>query len=151
LSRVGSSPRRVLGSEARGVRALSSCVAERRAPCDRTSGARGQLLCVVTQNIDGLHLQAGTSRARLVEVHGTDRLVECLTCFETSYPVQYLEGFKATRQPPLCACGGFLKPATISFGQPLRPADLERAAGAARKADLVLALGSTLSVYPAAS
>ena len=56
-----------------------------------------------------------------------------------------------TRRPPLCECGGFLKPATISFGQNLRNEDLERAEAAAKAADLVVALGSTLSVYPAAN
>src|SRR5439155_25883864 len=59
--------------------------------------------------------------------------------------------FRATRHPPRCACSGLLKPATISFGQPLRTSDLEGAAAAAARTDLVLALGSTLSVYPAAS
>jgi NAD-dependent deacetylase len=84
-------------------------------------------------------------------VHGTDLLVECLTCHATSDPAPHLEAFSATRQPPVCPCGGLLKPATISFGQPLRPADMERAGQAASRADLVIALGSTLSVYPAAS
>src|SRR5262249_7282664 len=61
------------------------------------------------------------------------------------------ERFRATRHAPRCACGGLLKPATISFGQSLRARDLERAFAAAGAADLVLALGSTLSVHPAAS
>jgi NAD-dependent deacetylase len=74
-----------------------------------------------------------------------------LTCAATSGPAAHFEAFKTTRCPPRCACGGLLKPATISFGQPLRTADLERSARAAAEADLVLALGSTLSVYPAAS
>ncbi len=111
----------------------------------------GRVEAVVTQNVDGLHRRAGTSIDRLVEVHGTDLLVECQRCHETSDPAAHLETFAATRRPPRCACGGVLKAATISFGQSLRPADLERAATAARAADLVLALGSTLSVYPAAS
>src|SRR5262249_10768981 len=59
--------------------------------------------------------------------------------------------FAETRTAPRCGCGGLLKSATISFGQPLRPADLDRAAQAASRADLVVALGSTLSVYPAPS
>jgi NAD-dependent deacetylase len=105
----------------------------------------------VTQNVDGLHRRAGTSPNLLVELHGTDLIVECQTCHATSDPVPHFARFEMTRRPPYCACGGVLKSATISFGQPLRPADLERAAAAAVKADLVLALGSTLSVYPAAS
>jgi NAD-dependent deacetylase len=111
----------------------------------------GKILAVVTQNVDGLHRRAGTSPAVLVEVHGTDLLVECQTCHATSDPAPHFARFKTTRRAPHCECGGVLKSATISFGQPLRPADLERAAAAAVKADLVLALGSTLSVYPAAS
>ena len=111
----------------------------------------GKITAVVTQNVDGLHRLAGTSPERLVELHGTDRSVACLQCAATSDPVPHFERFKATRLPPRCACGGLLKPATISFGQPLNQRDLERAAAAAASADLVLALGSTLSVYPAAS
>jgi len=111
----------------------------------------GTLLAVLTQNIDGLHSRAGTSRARLVEIHGTAGEVECLTCHERSAPGPHMESFATTREPPLCACGGYLKPATISFGQGLRPEDLDRAARAAGKCDLVIALGSTLSVHPAAS
>ena len=111
----------------------------------------GKLLMVVTQNIDGLHSKAGTSRARLVEIHGTNTEVECQSCGQRSDPDAHYELFRDTRQPPLCHCGGFLKPATISFGQSLVDADLERASAAAQQTDLVVALGSTLSVYPAAS
>jgi len=111
----------------------------------------GKVVSVVTQNVDGLHRRAGTSPDLLVEVHGTDLLVKCLQCEAASDPVPHFEAFKATKRPPRCACGGLLKPATISFGQPLRTTDLERAASAAASADLVLALGSTLSVHPAAS
>ena len=111
----------------------------------------GKVLAVVTQNIDGLHRRAGTSSSLLIELHGTDLLVECQKCHAMSDPEPHFEAFKTTRWPPDCACGGLLKPATISFGQPLVRTDLERAATAAGEADLVLALGSTLSVYPAAS
>ena len=111
----------------------------------------GKIASVVTQNVDGLHRRAGTSPAMLVELHGTDLLVECQSCHATSEPAAHFASFQATRRPPMCGCGGVLKSATISFGQSLRASDLERAAAAAMKADLVLALGSTLSVYPAAS
>jgi len=111
----------------------------------------GKLLAVVTQNIDGLHARAGTSPERLVELHGTNSLVECQTCGKRSAPEPHFEYFRKTRRPPLCECGGFLKPATISFGQNLRNEDLARAQQAATAADLVVALGSTLSVYPAAN
>ncbi|MBI3851795.1 MAG: Sir2 family NAD-dependent protein deacetylase [Verrucomicrobia bacterium] len=110
----------------------------------------GKLLMVVTQNIDGLHSRAGTSAERLVELHGTNSEVECQTCLRRSDPEAHFDHFRKSRRPPLCECGGFLKPATISFGQNLRPKDLSRAEDAASRADFVIALGSTLSVYPAA-
>ena len=106
---------------------------------------------VVTQNIDGLHARAGTSADLLVELHGTNLLVECQSCKWRGDPGPHFEFFRVNRKPPLCDCGGFLKPATISFGQSLDPQVLERAQQAAARADLVVALGSTLSVYPAAS
>ena len=110
----------------------------------------GKVVALVTQNVDGLHRRAGTSPNLLVELHGTDLLVECQTCHATSDPAPHFEAFNATRRPPACACGGPLKPATISFGQDLRSEDLRRAEAAAHQADLVIALGSSLSVYPAA-
>jgi len=111
----------------------------------------GRLRSVITQNIDGLHSLAGTSAERLVELHGTNALVECQTCHSRSDPEPHFDYFRLKRKPPLCQCGGFLKPATISFGQNLDPKELERAGEAAMEADLVVSLGSTLSVYPAAS
>src|SRR3954463_16126222 len=111
----------------------------------------GKVVMVVTQNIDGLHALAGTSRDRLVELHGTNLLVECVSCKSRSDPERHFEFFRSHRRPPLCECGGFLKPATISFGQSLEPDVLLRAKEAAMEADLAVALGSTLSVYPAAS
>jgi NAD-dependent deacetylase len=110
-----------------------------------------KLRMVVTQNIDGLHSLAGTSGERLVELHGTNSLVECQSCKKRTDPEPHFDFFRAQRTPPLCACGGFLKPATISFGQSLEPDELGRAHQGAMEADLVVALGSTLSVYPAAS
>ncbi len=111
----------------------------------------GKLEMVVTQNIDGLHGLAGTSPERLVELHGSNAQIECQSCRRRSDPQPHFDFFRAEHRPPLCDCGGYLKPATISFGQNLETPELERARGAALKADLVIALGSTLSVYPAAS
>ena len=111
----------------------------------------GRLELCVTQNIDGLHRRAGTSEERLVEVHGTNLLVECQSCQARSEPGPHLAAFEAERRAPLCeACGGLLKPATISFGQSLREGDLLRAFAAAEACDLAISLGSTLAVYPAA-
>lgn len=111
----------------------------------------GKVVMVVTQNIDGLHARAGTTPERLVEIHGTNGAIECMSCHVFSEPGPHFEAFAKTRKPPQCSCGGYLKPATISFGQALRADDLRRAAEAVERADLALALGSTLSVYPAAS
>ena len=111
----------------------------------------GKLEMVVTQNIDGLHATAGTTAARLLELHGTNAKVECQTCGKLSEPDPHFEYFRRVRRPPTCECGGYLKPATISFGQNLRNEVIARAQQAALQADLVVALGSTLSVYPAAN
>ena len=110
----------------------------------------GWVRMVVTQNVDGLHRRAGTPEARLVELHGTDAEVECQSCGERTEPAPHFDKFERTRTPPTCHCGGLLKTATISFGQNLRSDDLERALSATGECDLVVALGSTLSVYPAA-
>ncbi len=110
----------------------------------------GRLQGLVTQNIDGLHQAAGSSASLVVELHGTNRRVECVECGATGDPEPAVAAFRAKRATPRCACGGFLKFATISFGQALRPETLSRAVRAAEGADLVLALGSTLSVQPAA-
>ena len=104
---------------------------------------------VVTQNVDGLHRSAGTAEDLLVEVHGTGTLVECQSCGDRNEVVPSFAAFKETGEPPVCHCGGYLKPATISFGQSLREEDLARAFAAAALCDLVIALGSTLSVSPA--
>lgn len=109
-----------------------------------------RLQAVITQNVDGLHERAGTSKERLIEIHGTNGTIECMSCHALSEPGPHMEAFAETRLPPECACGGFLKPATISFGQGLRVEDLRRATDASEACDLVIALGSTLSVYPAA-
>jgi NAD-dependent deacetylase len=109
-----------------------------------------RLAAVVTQNVDGLHGDAGTSPEKLIEVHGNGREAVCLTCGEREPIVGPMQSFRDTGEPPVCDCGGFLKPATISFGQPLDPMTMYRAERAASECDLVIALGSTLGVYPAA-
>jgi NAD-dependent protein deacetylase/lipoamidase len=110
----------------------------------------GKVSAVMTQNIDGLHSLAGTDEERLIELHGTNSLVECQSCHWRGDPAPHFEYFRMHRKPPLCHCGGFLKPATISFGQDLDAATLKRAYAAVQNSDLVVVLGSTLSVYPAA-
>lgn len=107
---------------------------------------------VVTQNIDGLHEKAGIPIEKMVELHGTNLAVECQSCGDRSDPDLHFDAFIKTRIAPTChKCNGYLKPATISFGQSLREGDLRRATKAAEQADLVISMGSTLSVQPAAS
>ncbi len=110
-----------------------------------------KLNMVVTQNIDGLHARAGLPDENLIEIHGTNRVVKCQTCGKCFDPDPCLEFFKNQRKAPICDCAGLLKPATISFGQSLDESQLQRAFGSSARADLVIALGSTLSVHPAAS
>jgi NAD-dependent deacetylase len=106
---------------------------------------------LITQNVDGLHLKAGTSRERLVEIHGTLREVTCLDCGERAPMERAIARVRAGEEDPPCrSCGGILKSATISFGQSLIARDLQRAELAARGCDLLLAVGSTLSVFPIA-
>lgn len=119
---------------------------------------RGLLEVLVTQNIDGLHQAAGSDPDLVVEIHGTMREVMCMSCGARQPMESVLERVKAGEEDPEClepatsgnACGGVLKSATISFGQNLVPQDLARAERAAAACDLLLAVGSTLSVYPAA-
>ena len=113
---------------------------------------RGVLDTLITQNIDGLHLAAGTSREKLVEIHGTTREVACLSCDERAPMERALDRVRAGEDDPACrTCGGILKSATISFGQGLVVDDLRRADAAARRADVMLAVGTTLGVYPIAN
>jgi NAD-dependent deacetylase len=112
---------------------------------------RGKLDTLVTQNIDGLHHAAGSSPGKVVEVHGTMREVVCMSCGERAPMERALERVRAGEDDPDCrTCGGILKAATISFGQNLVAEDLRRAGDAARRCDVLLAVGSTLSVYPVA-
>jgi NAD-dependent deacetylase len=119
---------------------------------------RGLLDTLVTQNIDGLHQAAGSDPDKVVEIHGTMRFVACLSCgARTPMPV-VLDRVRAGEEDPACTavtpggfCAGILKSATISFGQNLVVEDLVRSEEAARHCDLLLAVGSTLSVYPAAA
>ncbi|MGH9090092.1 MAG: SIR2 family NAD-dependent protein deacylase [Acidimicrobiales bacterium] len=119
---------------------------------------RGSLALLVTQNIDGLHQAAGSDPALMVEIHGTMREVVCMRCGDRGPAGPTLDRVRAGEEDPACLapgpgggpCGGILKSATISFGQQLVAADLERAEAAARACDLLLAVGSSLAVHPAA-
>lgn len=109
----------------------------------------GRLHTLVTQNIDELHQQAGSSPELVVEVHGTMRQALCWAC-RRQWPMEvFLERVRAGERDPRCPdCGGIVKSATISFGQSLVEADINRAMEAANIADVLLCVGSTLSVGP---
>lgn len=111
----------------------------------------GRLRAIVTQNVDGLHQRAGSDPGLVIEVHGTILDAECLTCGLRTPMREVLERVDAGEDDPPCvACGGIQKSATISFGQALRPEVFRAAELAARECDLFLAVGSSLSVQPAA-
>jgi NAD-dependent deacetylase len=108
----------------------------------------GILQGLITQNIDGLHKVAGSEN--VLEIHGTAREIGCLDCEARFEADPLVQEFRRTDVPPDCpCCGGFLKHATISFGQALVPQVLEDSARWAGKSDLFLALGSSLVVHPA--
>jgi NAD-dependent deacetylase len=107
---------------------------------------------IVTQNIDELHQRAGTPADRVLELHGTMHEVVCVSCDHRSRMTDTLARVRAGEADPSCTdCGGILKSATVMFGQALDADVLGRAAAAATTADLFLAIGSTLTVEPAAS
>jgi len=112
---------------------------------------RGKLHALITQNIDELHQVAGNSPEKVIEVHGTVRQVVCMSCGERAPMEKALARVRAGEAGPPCrSCGGILKSATISFGQALVPEVIDRALRAAAEADVLLAIGTTLQVYPVA-
>ena len=111
----------------------------------------GRLHALITQNIDGLHQRAGNSNDKVIEVHGTVYDVVCMSCDWIGPMAPVLDRVRAGEEDPSCrACGGILKSATISFGQALVPQVIQRAMEAAEEADLLLAIGTSLMVYPVA-
>lgn len=113
---------------------------------------RGKLHALITQNIDGLHQRAGSSSGLVIEVHGTLHFAMCLSCGSRMPMQAVLDRVRAGEEDPPCeACGGILKSDTVSFGQPLVPAVIDRAMRAASEADCVIAVGTSLQVYPIAA
>lgn len=111
----------------------------------------GLLDTIVTQNIDGLHQKAGSSPDLVIEVHGTIHEAECVACRARTPMSEELRRVADGDPDPTCRrCGGIVKSATISFGQPLDAEVLDRARRAAESCRLLLAIGSSLSVQPAA-
>ena len=112
---------------------------------------RGKVICVITQNIDGLHHASGLAAEQVIELHGNSTYALCLDC-AARYEIEELRApFERVGKAPRCSqCSGFIKTATVSFGQPM-PADAMRRAQAETLAsDLFIAVGSSLVVYPAA-
>jgi NAD-dependent protein deacetylase/lipoamidase len=112
---------------------------------------RGAAAAVITQNIDGLHQASGIPEESVIELHGNTTYARCLDC-SRRYEIEALRrAFLETRKAPLCeSCGGFVKTATISFGQAMPEAAMRRAESETLAADLFLVAGSSLVVYPAA-
>ena len=112
----------------------------------------GRLMAVITQNVDRLHHTAGNSPDKVIELHGRIDRTICLTCNRSYETKLVVERVRLGEQVPVCdTCGGWLKPATISFGQNLSEENLERAIQFSASSDLFLAIGSSLTVQPAAS
>ena len=110
------------------------------------------LHALVTQNIDGLHHAAGQTSDIVVEIHGNVREAKCMRCGWRGPMPETLARVEAGEEDPPClGCGGILKSATISFGENLVPEDLERSQLAATRAEVFLAIGTSLTVYPAAA
>jgi NAD-dependent deacetylase len=113
---------------------------------------KGRLHALVTQNIDGLHHAAGQSTELVVEIHGNVREAKCMTCGRRGPMHETLDRVRAGEDDPAClGCGGILKSATISFGENLVEADLRRSQLMAGRADVFVAIGTSLAVYPAAA
>jgi len=113
-----------------------------------TLEARGHLDTLLTQNVDGLHAAAGSDA--VVELHGTSARVVCDRCGATQPAGPVWERVRGGERPPTCDCGGVLKPDVVLFGEPLPDEAFDRAQTAARRCDVFLAVGSSLTVRPAA-
>jgi NAD-dependent deacetylase len=111
---------------------------------------RRKLKCLITQNVDGLHQRAGS--ADIIELHGNALTVACLECAK-EWPREEVHGWLmgGIEEPRCDDCSGILKPKTISFGQPMPEAETRRAFAEAAECDLLLAIGSSLAVFPAAA
>ncbi|HST74706.1 MAG TPA: Sir2 family NAD-dependent protein deacetylase, partial [Acetobacteraceae bacterium] len=112
---------------------------------------RGKVSVVITQNIDGLHQASGVPDNKVIELHGNSTYAHCLDCGQRYEIDDIRAAFEQDEEPPLCAaCEGYVKTATISFGQAMPEAAMQRAQLETMAADLFLSIGSSLVVYPAA-
>ncbi|MFP4475485.1 MAG: SIR2 family NAD-dependent protein deacylase [Desulfatibacillaceae bacterium] len=113
--------------------------------------AMGRLSAVITQNVDGLHQEAGIPDDAVIEIHGNTRRVRCMTCDRLYALDEVHKRWEGGDTAPECSCGGFLKPDTISFGQSMPERALQRSVTLSEGADVFVVVGSTLLVQPAAS
>ena len=112
---------------------------------------RGTVSAVITQNIDGLHQASGVPAERVIELHGNTNWAHCLDCARRYELDAVRAAFERDEDAPLCDdCGGYIKTATVSFGQAMPEAAMRRAEAETRAADLFIVAGSSLVVYPAA-
>lgn len=113
--------------------------------------AAGRLLAVITQNIDGLHQRAGNSEERVIELHGTTHVIRCTNCGRTYDGAEIQRRLEAGEEDPRCpVCGGVLRTGTVLFGEALPERALRTAHAVAQATDLMLVVGSSLVVNPAA-
>ncbi|HZD39541.1 MAG TPA: Sir2 family NAD-dependent protein deacetylase [Terriglobales bacterium] len=113
---------------------------------------KGQLIGLITQNVDGLHSMAGLADDKIVELHGTNRKIVCLKCAKSFDPDEVLQRLVGNFSSPKCdECGGILKSATISFGQAMPQEAMRRAQEWTEKAGIFIVMGSSLQVQPAAT
>ncbi len=111
----------------------------------------GKLDCVITQNVDGLHQKAGVPDEKVIELHGSLRRVKCVNCDRRYHIIEVAKRLGDGDEGSICSeCGGLLKAATVSFGEPPPTEEIEEAEQHARNCDLFMLLGSSLMVYPAA-
>ena len=110
----------------------------------------GLLRAVITQNVDGLHQESGLPAEKIIELHGNTRRIRCMSCRQVIPTENVQQQLTAGDPAPECECGGYLKPDTISFGQSMPAAEVEKAAALSRESDFFMVVGSTLLVQPAA-
>jgi NAD-dependent deacetylase len=110
----------------------------------------GLLQAVVTQNVDGLHQESGLPEEKVIELHGNTRRIRCMACRQIIQTEDVKHRLSEGDPAPECDCGGYLKPDTISFGQSMPVAEVEKAAALSQASDFFMVVGSTLLVQPAA-
>ena len=111
---------------------------------------QGFIEAVITQNIDGLHQASGVPADKVIELHGNTRRIRCMQCRELTSTADVWQRLDSGDTAPQCPCGGYLKPDTISFGQAMPVAEVERAVALSQACDFFMVVGSTLVVQPAA-